>query len=130
MDVHIGARIRLRRTALGLSQEKLGGVIGLSFQAVQKYERGTTRIGATRLYELSSVLDVPVSYFYEGFVSPPPVIDTASPPLKTEVHSESHELQRDTLALVRAFASVKDRELRQRILNVVKALAGQLRDDG
>ena len=65
IDVHVGARLRLRRTLLGMSQEKLGQAIGLTFQQVQKYERGANRIGASRLYDLSRVLDVPVSFFFE-----------------------------------------------------------------
>ena len=65
VDVHVGTRVRLRRTLLGMSQEKLGEAIGLTFQQVQKYERGTNRIGASRLYELSRVLDVPVGFFFE-----------------------------------------------------------------
>src|ERR1700761_1466352 len=64
IDAHVGARVRLRRTLLGLSQEKLGEAIGLTFQQVQKYERGANRIGASRLWELSSVLDVPVQFFF------------------------------------------------------------------
>src|ERR1700746_100348 len=64
-DVHVGARVRWRRTLLGMSQEKLGEAIGLTFQQVQKYERGANRVGASRLYDLSQVLDVPVSYFFE-----------------------------------------------------------------
>ncbi len=67
IDVHVGSRVRLRRTLLGMSQEKLGEAIGLTFQQVQKYERGANfRVGASRLYDLSRVLDVPVSYFFEG----------------------------------------------------------------
>src|SRR5580700_2726186 len=84
IDVCVGARVRLRRNMLGLSQEKLGEAIGLTFQQVQKYERGANRIGASRLYELSRVLDVPVSFFFDdvdpvrapaipgGFAEPPP----------------------------------------------------------
>src|SRR5437868_8301678 len=64
-DVHVGARVRLRRTLLGMSQEKLGEALGLTFQQVQKYERGTNRIGASRLFDLSRVLEVPVSFFFE-----------------------------------------------------------------
>src|SRR5471032_288819 len=64
-DVHVGARVRLRRTLLGMSQEKLGDAIGLTFQQVQKYERGANRVGASRLYDLSRVLDVPVSFFFD-----------------------------------------------------------------
>src|SRR3569833_3753192 len=65
VDVHVGARVRLRRTLLGMSQEKLGEAIGLTFQQVQKYERGANRIGASRLFDLSRVLDVPVSFFFD-----------------------------------------------------------------
>src|ERR671924_1655073 len=65
IDVHVGSRIRLRRTLLGMSQQKLGEAIGLTFQQVQKYERGANRVGSSRLYDLSRVLDVPVSYFFE-----------------------------------------------------------------
>ena len=65
VDVHVGSRMRLRRTMLGLSQEKLGEAIGLTFQQVQKYERGANRIGASRLFDLARVLDVPVSFFFD-----------------------------------------------------------------
>src|SRR5437016_10124339 len=65
VDVHVGSRVRLRRTLLGMSQEKLGEAIGLTFQQVQKYERGANRIGASRLFDLSRVLDVPVSFFFD-----------------------------------------------------------------
>src|SRR5215208_5533266 len=65
IDVHVGSRVRLRRTLLGMSQEKLGEAIGLTFQQVQKYERGANRIGASRLFDLSRVLDVPVSFFFD-----------------------------------------------------------------
>jgi transcriptional regulator with XRE-family HTH domain len=65
IDVHVGTRVRLRRTLLGMSQEKLGDALGLTFQQVQKYERGANRIGASRLYDLSRVLDVPVSFFFD-----------------------------------------------------------------
>src|SRR6266567_5359493 len=64
-DSHVGARVRLRRTLLGMSQEKLGNAIGLTFQQVQKYERGANRIGASRLFDLSRVLDVPVAFFFD-----------------------------------------------------------------
>src|ERR1700681_831166 len=68
VDVHVGSRVPLRRTLLGMSQEKLGDAIGLTFQQVQKYERGANRIGASRLFDLSRVLDVPVSFFFEDMV--------------------------------------------------------------
>ncbi len=65
VDVHVGSRVRIRRTLLGMSQEKLGAAINLTFQQIQKYERGTNRIGSSRLFELSKVLDVPVSFFFD-----------------------------------------------------------------
>src|SRR5690348_7052572 len=65
IDVHVGSRIRLRRTLLGMSQERLAEAIGLTFQQVQKYERGANRVGSSRLFDLARVLDVPVSYFFE-----------------------------------------------------------------
>jgi len=86
IDVHVGSRVRLRRNMLGLSQEKLGEAIGLTFQQVQKYERGANRIGASRLHDLSRVLDVPVSFFFDnmdpvrapaipgGFAEPAPTL--------------------------------------------------------
>src|SRR4051794_34996027 len=69
IDVHVGARVRLRRTLLGMSQERLGEALGLTFQQVQKYERGTNRIGASRLFDLSRVLEVPVSFFFEEMLA-------------------------------------------------------------
>src|SRR5512138_3267596 len=65
IDIHVGSRIRLRRTLLGMSQQKLGEAIGLTFQQVQKYERGANRVGSSRMFELARVLDVPISYFFE-----------------------------------------------------------------
>src|SRR5689334_5684014 len=84
IDIRVGARLRLRRTMLGLSQEKLGEAIGLTFQQVQKYERGANRIGASRLYELSRVLDVPVSFFFDN-TDPvrAPAMSFAEPPVET-----------------------------------------------
>src|SRR3954453_6287407 len=112
IDVHVGARLRLRRNMFGLSQEKLGEAIGLSFQQVQKYERGANRIGASRLHELSQVLDVPISFFFDdtdpvrapatgGFAEPPAEALDAAPQRKPE-----------TLELVRAFWAIEDKALR------------------
>src|ERR1043166_6677295 len=94
IDVRVGARLRLRRNMLGLSQEKLGEAIGLTFQQVQKYERGANRIGASRLYELSRILDVPVSFFFDdpdpvrapamGFAEPPAEAIESDPLYKPE----------------------------------------------
>src|ERR1700691_3401476 len=98
IDVQVGSRVRLRRNMLSLSQEKLGEAIGLTFQQVQKYERGANRIGASRLFELSRVLDVPVSFFFDetdpvrapaipaGFEEPPQEAFDSDPLRKRETH--------------------------------------------
>ncbi len=105
VDVHVGARVRLRRTLLGMSQEKLGDAIGLTFQQVQKYERGANRIGSSRLFDLSRVLDVPIEFFFDEM----PGDVAASSPAQTRGMAEepvSYELdpmaKRETLELVRA----------------------------
>src|SRR6201988_4210086 len=109
IDVHVGSRVRLRRALLGMSQEKLGEAIGLTFQQVQKYERGANRVGASRLYDLSRVLDVPVSFFFEDM----PANGAESQKGLAEAE-EPYELERDpmlkreTLELVRAYYKIPD----------------------
>src|SRR5215210_7762776 len=132
IDVRVGARLRLRRNMLGLSQEKLGQAIGLTFQQVQKYERGANRIGASRLHELSRVLDVPVSFFFDetdpvrapamgGFAEPPVEASESDPPVEA---FESDPLRkRETIELVRAYFSIEDAAVRRRLLDLAKALA-------
>jgi len=124
IDVHVGSRVRLRRNMLGLSQEKLGEAIGLTFQQVQKYERGANRIGASRLHDLSRVLDVPVSFFFDdtdpvrapaipaGFAEPPGEAFDADP-----LH------KRETVDLVTAYYRIGDPLVRRRLFDLAKALA-------
>ncbi|MGE5547889.1 MAG: helix-turn-helix domain-containing protein [Solirubrobacterales bacterium] len=125
IDEHVGARVRLRRTLMGMSQEKLGELLGLTFQQVQKYERGANRIGASRLFDLSRVLDVPVSYFFEdmseGIESASPrhmVRATEDPP----VFDDNLMAQRETLELVRAYYRIQDPEVRRRVQELAQAL--------
>src|ERR1700748_1341571 len=80
VDVHVGSRVRLRRTLLGMSQEKLGNAVGLTFQQIQKYERGANRIGASRLFDMSRVLDVPVQFFFDDMPVAAPVAEDYRPP--------------------------------------------------
>src|ERR1700685_3645842 len=80
IDVHVGSRVRLRRTLLGMSQEKLGNAVGLTFQQIQKYERGANRIGASRLFDMSRVLDVPVQFFFDDMPVENPVAEDYRPP--------------------------------------------------
>lgn len=126
VDVHVGSRVRLRRTLLGLSQEKLGEAIGLTFQQVQKYERGANRIGASRLWDLSRVLDVPVSFFFEEMDesvssrSPRNVLRGAEEVEETEADPMT---KRETLELVRAYYRIIDPQVRKRIYDLAKTLA-------
>lgn len=125
MDVHVGSRVRLRRTTLGLSQEKLGDAIGLTFQQVQKYERGTNRIGASRLFELSKVLDVPIGFFFEEIdpglkVNAAPGLSEAPAPTYAAEGGSNREL----LELVRVFQRISDVALRRRLFDLIKAITG------
>lgn len=120
IDIHVGSRVKLRRNYLGMSQEKLGKAIGLTFQQVQKYEKGTNRVGASRLFELSQVLSVPVSYFYEGA----PTFGTG---IGLEEETDSYEpdpmSKRETLDLIRAYYSIEDKTVRKRILDLVRSMS-------
>lgn len=125
IDVHVGGRVRLRRTLLGMSQEKLGEALGLTFQQVQKYERGANRIGASRLYDLSRVLDVPVSYFFEDMdegmmaASPRHMVRATEDPPQFE---DGLMVQRETLELVRAYYRIRDPEVRKRVQELARVL--------
>jgi len=133
VDVHVGGRVRLRRTMLGMSQEKLGKEIGLTFQQVQKYERGTNRIGSSRLYELANVLDVPVSFFFDDM--PPEVASTGGKivgangssvpvtPVAGEGDGGNELTKRQTLELVRAYYRIKNERVRKRVFELVKSVA-------
>lgn len=127
VDIHVGSRVRLRRTLLGLSQEKLGEAVGLTFQQIQKYERGANRIGASRLYHLSRVLDVPVSFFFEDM---PPEISgkggKGGPGLAERIQEEFSAdplAKRETLELVRAYYRIKEPTVRKRLFDLAKSLA-------
>ena len=126
IDVQVGSRVRLRRNMLGLSQEKLGTAIGLTFQQVQKYERGANRIGASRLHELSRVLDVPVSFFFDDM---DPVRAPAIPGGFAEPPAEGFESdplrRRETVELVDAYYAVEDAAVRRRLLDLARALAAE-----
>ncbi len=126
VDVHVGQRLRLRRTLLGLTQEKLGEALGVTFQQVQKYERGSNRIGSSRLFDLSRILDVSVGYFYEDM---PESIQARSPRRMNGRMDPLPEPEpdpmsrRETLELVRAYYRIGDPTLRRRVLDLVRAAA-------
>ncbi|WP_291365966.1 helix-turn-helix domain-containing protein [Acetobacter sp. UBA5411] len=145
LDAHVGARIRLRRTMLGMSQEKLGEAISLTFQQIQKYERGTNRVSASRLFEIAKVLDVPIGFFYDDM----PLAPTAPPPEATQSapvmgFAEAQQgfggppmpgasspatvdaavlSRRETLELVRAYYRIPDAGVRKRVLDLIRSMA-------
>ncbi len=128
VDKHAGYRLRQRRTLLGMSQEKLGAAVGLTFQQIQKYERGSNRIGASRLYEFAAVLDVPVSYFFDEMpsnaLSNRPLSDRgqmseARKPLKGE---KDPLIKRETLELVRHYYKIREAHVRKLIVQMLKAV--------
>ena len=136
IDVHVGSRVRLRRTLLGMSQEKLGEAIGLTFQQVQKYERGANRIGASRLFDLSRVLDVPVSFFFDDMPADPDSIPTSEGSVGGfgEEKSSSFEpdpmAKRETLELVRAYYRITDPQVRKRLFELTKSVANAANAEG
>lgn len=121
IDKHVGSRVRMRRLTLGMSQEKLADAIGLTFQQVQKYEKGANRMGSSRLQQIANVLQVPVTFFFEGAPGQPKLDGKApSPAYVNEFLSAS-----DGLALTKAFMQIKDPKLRRSIVNVVEEIAGE-----
>jgi len=126
IDKHVGSRVRMRRMMLSMSQEKLGGALGLTFQQVQKYEKGTNRIGASRLQQISHILQVPVAFFFEGAPTFHPqgdgdaIGEAPSPTYVSDFLATS-----DGLALTKAFMEIKEPKLRRRIVDLVEEIAGR-----
>jgi len=126
IDVHVGVRIRMRRTMLGLSQTTLGEQLGLTFQQIQKYERGTNRVSSSRLFDLTRVLDVPLAYFFDGMgdhiASQSPAALQGKAPARVEIDQDPAS-KRETLELVRAYYGIGDRAVRMKFTNVVRSIA-------
>jgi transcriptional regulator with XRE-family HTH domain len=125
MDIHVGSRVRLRRMVIGMSQEKLGEKMGLTFQQIQKYEKGTNRIGASRLHQLSQIMDVPVGFFFED--APHHMMRQSGASGFAESKTEAFLLDflnsRDGLELNRAFVKITDPKVRKRVVELVRALS-------
>lgn len=121
VDVHVGVRMRLRRNMLGLSQEKLGEALGLTFQQVQKYERGANRIGASRLLEIARVLDVPVAFFYDDVdpVRAPPIPEGF---VEATNSGEDHFRSEESIDLVASYYAIRSDTVRRRLFQLVRAL--------
>lgn len=132
IDVHVGSRIRLRRTLLGMSQERLGNALGLTFQQVQKYERGTNRVGASRLFDISRILDVPIAYFFDDLphhLSTGPISGPrgrsngfAEQPEPFNDGADEQLSNRETRELIRAYYRIPDPAVRVKMLELIKSL--------
>ncbi len=134
IDVHVGSRMRLRRTLMGMSQERLGEALGLTFQQVQKYERGVNRVSASRLFDLSRVLDVPISFFYDDMPEPLAHMyggqSGSTGARRAMGFSEVQDgfgnddtlNRRETLELVRAYYRITDTGVRKRVFELIKSL--------
>ena len=124
IDKHVGSRVRMRRMMLSMSQEKLGEALGLTFQQVQKYEKGTNRIGASRLQQIATILQVPVSFFFDG--APDAQLQaTGLAEAPSAAYVADFLATSDGLALTRAFTRIPDGKLRRRIVDLVEAIAGE-----
>ena len=130
IDVHVGTRVRLRRTLLGMSQEKLGEALGLTFQQIQKYERGVNRIGASRLFDLARVLDVPIGFFFDDMapeLGGSGVTRSRAAAFGFAEGQDGFEddtlHRRETLELVRAYYRITDPSVRKRVFDLIKTLS-------
>jgi transcriptional regulator with XRE-family HTH domain len=124
VDRYVGSRVRMRRIMLGMSQEKLGEALGLTFQQIQKYEKGTNRVGASRIQQISEVLQIPVSFLFEGgpsgIVRADGLGEEASPAYISDFLATS-----EGLALTRAFTRIGDAKLRRSIVDMVEQIAAR-----
>ncbi len=127
IDAHVGARVRLRRMLLGMSQERLGEHLGLTFQQVQKYEKGVNRIGASRLFELAQVMGVPIQFFYEEMSSA--TLPAAMAAGFSERPADSYVVDflstREGLELNKAFVRITDPRVRRSVVDMVRSIAGE-----
>ncbi len=128
VDAHVGLRVRQRRTLLGMSQTQLGEALGLTFQQVQKYERGFNRVGASRLWELSRVLGVPITYFFEGIEPDTQPVPVREMPDSMKASADPLN-KRETLELVRAYYRIQDVAVRRRLCDLIRQIAGAAETD-
>ena len=130
IDIHVGSRVRLRRMMLSMSQEKLGEALGITFQQIQKYEKGTNRIGASRLQHIARVLQVPVSFFFEDAPGGPGGGNVTG---MSEAPQTQHVVDflssAEGIQLNRAFVRIKNPKLRRRVIDLVRGMAGEEVDD-
>lgn len=122
VDIHVGKQVKKRRNALSMSQEKLGKALGLTFQQVQKYERGVNRIGSSRLYQLSQILDMDITYFFEGYADAP---EESFPMVAEDGAGFDHEAEQspETLEVLRTYYRITDAATRRKLLDLMRAMA-------
>lgn len=123
VDTHVGTRVRLRRQVMKMSQEKLGNALGVTFQQVQKYERGSNRVGASRLWKMAQVLDVPVSFFYEGLGESAPQTEFGEGDQTPVVYEFINST--DGVSLAMAVSKIKNKAVRRQILELARSLAAE-----
>jgi transcriptional regulator with XRE-family HTH domain len=125
IDRHVGSRVRMRRMMLSMSQEKLGDALELTFQQVQKYEKGANRIGASRLQQIARILQVPVSFFFDGAPAQPGDSPGTNEGAPSPSYVADFLATSDGLALTKAFVRIKNAKLRRRIVDLVEEIAGE-----
>ncbi|MFZ4540472.1 MAG: helix-turn-helix domain-containing protein [Rickettsiales bacterium] len=127
VDTHVGRRLRQKRTFLGLSQESVGKQIGVTFQQIQKYERGINRMGASRLYDFAKALGVQVSYFFEGYGDYAAEDGTGMGAAEPNAQAFEHDAMnnRETLEVMRAYYRIKNPALRKRVVELIKAMSAE-----
>ena len=122
IDKHVGARVRMRRIMVGMSQEKLGEALGITFQQIQKYEKGTNRIGASRLQAAARILAVPVNYFFEGASDDPATAVGFADGQASHYHSDN-DADGESRQLIEAFRRIREPDLRRRVIELVESMA-------
>lgn len=122
VDIHVGKRLRLRRTILGMSQEELAKNLGITFQQVQKYEKGVNRVGSSRLFDIAQVLTVPVAFFFEEYGEVNPIFGLAEETEKFE-HEKGEVSNREIMGLVKAYCQIKSPDTRKKAIDLIKSLA-------
>ena len=122
IDIHVGKRLRLRRTVLGMSQEEVAKILGITFQQVQKYEKGVNRIGSSRLFDIAQALSVPVNFFFEEYGDANPVFGLAEDTEEFK-HEKEEVSNREIMALVKAYCQIKSPETRKKAIDLIKSLA-------
>ncbi len=123
VDVYVGARVKLRRTLMGMSQERLGEALGLTFQQVQKYERGANRVSASKLHRIAEVLDVPISYFFDGYTGDGEVPATGLAEPSAPAFEHEQLSRKESIDLLKAYYEIEDPKLRRKVIDLIRTLA-------